>query len=86
MKTIRDCSTCVVGGAGFLGSHMVNHLVNDRNCDVLVIDNLVAGRREFVHPKARFVHHDITGSEEYMLQLFKEYRVKYVFSYAAYPY
>lgn len=90
VRTIRDCNVCVVGGAGFLGSHLVDHLIDDRGCEVLVIDNLVAGRREFIHPKAEFVHHDITGSEEHLNQLFRmghsNGSVDYVFNYAAYPY
>ena len=76
----------VVGGAGFLGSHLVNYLVEDRGCDVLVIDNLVAGRREFVNRKAEFVHADITESETYLHQLFVKHGCRYVFNYAAYPY
>jgi UDP-glucose 4-epimerase len=89
---IRSCPVVVVGGAGFLGSHLVNHLIDDRDCDVTVIDNLCAGRREFVHKKARFVHADITLSEEYLYQVFHEARLRdnsgslYVFNYAAWPY
>lgn len=93
MRTIRDCNCVVVGGAGFLGSHMVNHLIADRNCRVLVVDNLVAGYREWVHPKARFLHHDITGSEQVLLDAFNDANEEwtrlgelYVFNYAAYPY
>jgi nucleoside-diphosphate-sugar epimerase len=86
MKAIRDCSVAVVGGAGFLGSHLVDHLVRDRGCGVLVIDNLVAGRREFVNSRAQFRHSDITASEGYLRQLFVEQRVRFVFNYAAYPY
>lgn len=85
-RSIRNCSVCVVGGAGFLGSHLVNHLVEDRNCEVTVVDNLCAGRREFVHPKARFEHADITVSESYLLRLFKESKTQYVFNWAAHPY
>ena len=84
MRTIRDCKVCVVGGAGFLGSHLVNHLLDDRNCKVLVVDNLVAGRREFIHQKADFLHHDIIGSEGYLYRALRG--VDYVFNYAAYPY
>jgi nucleoside-diphosphate-sugar epimerase len=84
MRTIRDCNVAVVGGAGFLGSHLVNHLIEDRGCRVLVIDNLVAGRREFVHKEANFEHHDITGSEEHLRRLFDD--CEFVFNYAAYPY
>jgi nucleoside-diphosphate-sugar epimerase len=81
-----DCPAAVVGGAGFLGSHLVDHLIKDRNCDVLVVDNLCAGRREFIHPDAHFIHHEITGSEEYLRAAFSAHQPRYVFNYAAYPY
>lgn len=85
-RIIRGCSVAVVGGAGFLGSHLVNHLIDDRGCDVLVLDNLVTGRREFIHPRARFEHADITASETRMRGLFKRYGCRFVFNYAAIPY
>lgn len=85
-RSVRNCAVCVTGGAGFLGSHMVNHLIEDRNCKVLVIDNLCAGRREHIHPDAKFVHADITVSESFLCRLFDKYDTKYVFSYAAWPY
>lgn len=86
MRNIRDCSVVVTGGAGFLGSHMVNHLVEDRGCKVVVIDNLVAGRREFIHKGAIFEYADITGSERKLYDIFKQHQTRYVFSYAAHPY
>lgn len=86
MRTIQDCNVCVVGGAGFLGSHLVNHLVEDRGCKVLVVDNLCVGRLEFVHPKADFVYHDIAASEEFLRRVFKANGVRFVFNYAAWPY
>jgi nucleoside-diphosphate-sugar epimerase len=86
MREIRDCSVCVVGGAGFIGSHLVNHLIDDRNCEVTVVDNLVVGLRKFVHPAAKFVHHDICGSEEFLRTLFEDESIEYVFNYAAWPY
>ncbi len=84
MRTIRDCRVAVIGGAGFLGSHLTDHLIDDRNCDVTVIDNLVVGRREFVHAKARFVHHDICGSEARLKDLLGG--INFVFILAAFPY
>ena len=86
MRSVRDCPVCVVGGAGFLGSHLVDHLVEDRGCEVLVLDNLCAGRREFVNPRAEFLHADITGSEHFLLDVFRRRKVRYVFNYAAWPY
>ncbi len=87
MRNIRNCTVAVVGGAGFLGSHLTNHLIEDRGCDVRVIDNLVVGRREWVHPKAAFFHANITDSEAYLKYLFSfGGGCQFVFNYAAHPY
>jgi UDP-glucose 4-epimerase len=86
MRTIRKCNVAVTGGAGFLGSHLVNHLIDDRQCKVVVIDNLIAGKREFVHKDAIFEHHDITGSEDHLRKLFTLHQTQYVLSYASRPY
>jgi UDP-glucose 4-epimerase len=48
----------VTGGAGFIGSNLVDALV-ERGDDVVVIDDLSFGRREFVNPAARLVERDI---------------------------
>lgn len=85
-RCVGVCPVAVVGGAGFLGSHLVNHLIDDRGCKVVVIDNLCAGRHEFIHPKATFEHTDITVSESFLLRLFRTYKIEYVFNYAAHPY
>ena len=45
---------CVTGGAGFIGSHLVDRLIKEGH-RVQVIDNLSSGLREFVNPKAEFV-------------------------------
>jgi nucleoside-diphosphate-sugar epimerase len=86
MRSIRRIPVCVVGGAGFLGSHLVNHLVEDRECSVMVIDNLVTGKINYIHPQAKFEHCDITNSESYLRRLFESYKIQYVFNYAAEPY
>src|SRR5262245_60533534 len=44
----------VTGGAGFVGSHLVDALV-EQGDEVVVIDNLDTGARENVHPGARLV-------------------------------
>jgi UDP-glucose 4-epimerase len=46
--------TLVTGGAGFIGSHLVDRLVGDGH-EVRVADDLFTGFRENVNPKAEFV-------------------------------
>jgi UDP-glucose 4-epimerase len=48
----------VTGGAGFIGSHLVDALVA-RGDGVTVVDDLSTGRRELVNEAARLVEHDI---------------------------
>lgn len=86
MREIRNVPVCVIGGAGFLGSHLVDYLINERNCDVLVLDNLISGQKKFVNPKAKFMWCDITHSEEQLFKIFVNHKIQYVFNYAAEPY
>ena len=43
----------VTGGAGFIGSHIVNAYINSGH-DVVIIDDLSSGEMRFVNPKANF--------------------------------
>ena len=48
----------VTGGAGFIGSQVADAHVA-RGDEVIVVDSLVSGRREFVPPGARFYQMDV---------------------------
>jgi len=52
----------VTGGAGFIGSHIVDAYINDGH-EVVVVDNLSTGKRENLNPKAKFYHIDICSPE-----------------------
>lgn len=52
----------VTGGAGFIGSHLVDELIK-RKHKVIVIDNLSNGTRKNLNPKAQFVKKDIRNLE-----------------------
>lgn len=75
----------VIGGAGFLGSHLVDYLISAGH-SVVVMDNLCAGRRDFVSPQARLIQCDITFSEGALKETFVAYGITHVFNYAAHPY
>jgi nucleoside-diphosphate-sugar epimerase len=86
MRNIKNTKTCVIGGAGFIGSHLVDYLINERNCEVLVLDNLITGQTKNIHPKAKFIWHDIRDNENELARIFTENQIEYVFNYAAEPY
>jgi len=48
----------VTGGAGFIGSHITDALI-EAGHEVVVLDNLSTGRRENVNPGAKFVEADL---------------------------
>ncbi len=55
----------VTGGAGFIGSHLVDHYLAS-GADVVIADNLITGRRDNIaahqdDPRCRFLERDICG-------------------------
>ena len=73
----------VTGGAGFIGSHVVDHLIDQLGIEVVVLDDLSGGFRENVHPKARLVEGSIVDAA-LVTRLFERNRFDYVYHLAAY--
>lgn len=71
----------VLGGAGYIGSHTVYELI-DNDEDVVIIDNLLTGHEEAVHPKARFYKGDIRD-KEFLDSVFKKEKIDAVIHFAA---
>lgn len=70
----------VTGGAGFIGSHVTDALI-DRGIEVVVIDDLSSGRTELLNPRARFYELDIRSPE--VEKIFHDNRFDAVFHLAA---
>lgn len=70
----------VTGGAGFIGSHVVEKLLQE-NCQVTIIDNLSTGLQENLHKSAAFIKMDIRSSQ--LLELFMTEKFDYVVHLAA---
>ena len=54
----------VTGGAGFIGSHLCERLL-ESDCDVICVDNFFTGTRRNIehlldHPRFEFLRHDVT--------------------------
>jgi UDP-glucose 4-epimerase len=71
----------VVGGAGYIGSHLVKELVEKE--EVVVLDNLSTGHRAAVDSRAIFVKGDL-GNEDDLQMVFRSYPIKAVMHFAAY--
>lgn len=69
----------VTGGAGFIGSHLAEALI-EKGHDVVVLDNLSTGNLRNVPKKAKFIRADIQDDLE---KLLKEQKIDYVFHLAA---
>lgn len=71
---------CVTGGAGFIGSHLVDRLI-ELGHKVLIIDNLSTGCKEFINSKAKFIESDIRDNN--LVSIFKSFKPDYVYHEAA---
>lgn len=55
-------SILITGGAGYIRSHIVEQLINQKN-DVIIIDNLKTGYKKLINKKAIFIRTDIKNKK-----------------------
>jgi UDP-glucose 4-epimerase len=71
----------VTGGAGFIGSHIVDLLIS-KNHQVAIIDNLSTGKKENINLKAKFYFEDLLNFEK-IKEIFQEFNPEIVYHTAA---
>lgn len=71
----------VTGGAGYIGSHVVEELIN-HNYEVVIVDNLSSGKRENLHPGAKFYEGDIRDLN-FLRDIFAAEKISAVMHFAA---
>lgn len=71
----------VLGGAGYIGSHAVDQLI-EKKYDVVVIDNLQTGHEKAVHKKARLYKGDIRD-KKFLSHVFETEKIEGVLHFAA---
>lgn len=75
-------TSLVTGGAGFIGSHVVQHCLNMSH-EVVVLDDLSGGFEDHIPERAHFVQGSVCD-EALVQRLFSEYSFDYVYHLAAY--
>jgi len=73
----------VTGGAGFIGSHLVDRLIQDGH-EVIVFDNLSSGRKENLHKQAELLEIDVSDWD-LVSETMGKVKPTYVFHLAAIP-
>lgn len=74
-------SILVLGGAGYIGSHAVDQLIT-KGYEVVVIDNLLTGHRQAIHPQAKFYEGDVRD-KPFVQEVFKKETIEGVIHFAA---
>lgn len=74
----------VFGGAGYIGSHTLKHLL-DEGYECVVADNLIYGHKEAVDKRAKFIHADLLDTHS-LKELFKKEKIEAVVHFAAFAY
>lgn len=71
----------VLGGAGYIGSHAVDQLIN-KGYDVVVVDNLLTGHKQAIHKEARFYEGDVRD-KQFLQHVFEKENIEGVIHFAA---
>ena len=72
----------VTGGAGYIGSHIVEQLIKNKE-NVIILDNLVTGYKKLINKKAKFVKADIKNKSK-IIEIIKDYNISSIIHLAAY--
>ena len=71
----------VLGGAGYIGSHAVDQLIT-KGYQAVVVDNLLTGHRQAIHPEAVFYEGDIRD-KAFLQSVFEKETIDGVIHFAA---
>lgn len=72
----------VTGGAGYIGSHIVENLVKTKD-RVIILDNLVTGYKRLINKKAKFIKADIKNKKN-LIKIIKNNKISSIIHLAAY--
>jgi len=72
----------VTGGAGYIGSHIVEQLIKKKSNNILVLDNLSTGRKKLINKKSKFIKGD-TKNLNLLKKIIKKHSIQTIIHLAA---
>ena len=88
--SLKDKSVLVTGGAGFIGSHLVDRLIQEKPSNLVVVDNFFLGKEsnlneaKLSYPQLKIYHQDASDYEA-MKTIVKQEKTQVVFNLAVVP-
>jgi len=79
-KSHKGTTFLITGGAGFIGSHLADALI-ERGGDVIIVDNLSTGRRENLNPKATFYEMNLADEKKFD-EIVAKHKPHYIYHFA----
>ena len=79
---MKNTNILITGGAGYIGSHIVENLINFKN-NIIIIDNLETGFRRLINKKAKFIKSDIKDKKK-LVSIINDFRIDTIIHLAAY--
>ncbi len=79
---IKNNRILITGGAGYIGSHVTELLVNKKS-KIFILDNLVTGFKKLINRKAIFLNEDIKNLKK-LTKIINSYKIDTIIHLAAY--
>ena len=78
---IKKNNILITGGAGYIGSHITEHLVKKKS-NIIILDNLITGCEKLINKKAKFINEDIMNKTK-LAKIINDYQVDSIIHLAA---